>query len=293
LHLPRACYLAFNAPSDFYQLEGNTTMTIPDWDLFALLIPVGALAGFVAGLFGIGGGIVTVVVLVVLLPELQVPADRVMHVALATSLAAIVMTSVSSTLSHHRHGAVRWPLVLRVAPAAAFGAILGGAVAHFVPDRVLRVGFGLFLLMVALRMGRGATPPSHRRLPGGSVLFGVATLIGALSSWTGIGGGSLTGPYLMAHNVPPREAVASSAAVGFPIAVAGTVGYVIGGWSRMDLPALSVGYVYLPVALVLGLSAMVFAPLGARVTHRLPARQLRLVYALFLALAALRVMFGR
>lgn len=268
-------------------------MTPLDWIAIVPLVAVGAVAGFVAGLFGIGGGVVTVVVLVVLLPQFGVPGDRLMHVALGTSLTAIIMTSISSTLSHHRHGAVRWPIVLRVAPAAAVGAVIGGAVAHFLPDRLLRIGFGLFLLTVAWRMGRGARASAHRQLPPGPALLGVGTIIGMLSSWTGIGGGALTGPYLMAHNVPPREAVGSSAAVGFPIALAGATGYVIGGWSRMDLPALSVGYVYLPAALVLGFSAMVFAPLGAKVTHRLPAQHLRTVYAVFLGLAALRVMLGR
>ena len=120
----------------------------------------------------------------------------------------------------------------------------------------------------------------------------IGSLIGAVSSWTGIGGGSLTGPYLMAHNVSPQQAVASSAAVGFPIAVAGAVGYIIGGWSRTDLPPLSLGYVLVPAALVLGLSAMVFAPAGARLAHRLPARHLKIVYAIFLAVASLEVMFG-
>ncbi len=255
------------------------------------LIPAGALAGFAAGLFGIGGGVISMVVLVIVLPLIGVPDARVMHVALGTSLAAIVMTSISSTLSHHRRGAVHWHVVKRLGPAAALGAVVGGAVAHFIPDQALRIGFGLFLLIVALRLGR-QTPPGDRPLPGLLGLSSVGVAIGALSSWTGIGGGSLTGPYLMTHNVVPREAVASSAAVGFPIAVAGALGYVIGGWSQAGLPALSVGYVYGPAALALGLSAMFVAPLGARVAHALSPVVLRRAYALLLAVAALKVMFS-
>ncbi len=173
-------------------------------------------------------------------------------------------------------------------PAAAIGAVAGGAVAHFIPDQALRIGFGLFLMVVAFRLGR-QMPSGDRPLPGMLGLWGVGTGIGALSSWTGIGGGSLTGPFLMAHHIAPREAVASSAAVGFPIAVAGALGYVIGGWSQTGLPALSVGYVYVPAALVLGVSAMLVAPLGARVAHTLPPVVLRRAYAVLLALAALKV----
>lgn len=261
-------------------------------DTLLILIPVGAVAGFVAGLFGIGGGVVTVVVLVTLLPSLGVTPERVMHVALGSSLAAIVMTAVASTLAHHRRGAVRWSVVARFAPAVAAGALAGGAVAHYIPDRALRVLFGLFLLWVAVRLWRRAAQAEAVRLPSASV-FGVFGLgIGVLSSWTGIGGGSLSGPFLMGRGVPAAEAVGTSAAVGFPLAVAGTIGYVIGGWSVAGLPAYSVGYVFWPAALVLGLSAMVIAPLGARLAHALPERVLKMAYAALLATAAVRVMTG-
>ncbi|MEO1575442.1 MAG: sulfite exporter TauE/SafE family protein [Pseudomonadota bacterium] len=261
-------------------------------DTLPLLIPVGAVAGFVAGLFGIGGGVVTVVVLVVLLPSIGVSPDRVMHVALGTSMAAIVMTSTSSTLAHHRRGAVRWPVVLRFAPAVAVGALAGGAVAHQIPDRALRIVFGVFLLWVAVRLWRRADSATDKPLPGSGVLTAVGACIGVLSSWTGIGGGSLSGPYLMSRGVPAASAVATSAAVGFPLAVAGTVGYVLGGWNASGVPAHSVGYVFWPAALVLGLSAMLIAPLGARLAHALPERALKVAYAALLTVAALRVMFG-
>ncbi|MFK7888251.1 MAG: sulfite exporter TauE/SafE family protein [Gammaproteobacteria bacterium] len=261
-------------------------------EILTTLIPVGALAGLVAGLFGIGGGVITVVALVLVLPQLGVPEARIMHVALGTSLFAIVMTSVSSTLSHHRRGGVRWPVALRLAPAAALGALAGGAVAHYLPDQALRVGFGLFLLIVALRLGRSPAEPRERPLPGPLGLWSVGGVIGALSSWTGIGGGSLSGPFLMAHGVVPREAVGTSAAVGFPIAVAGAAGYVAGGWAVDGLPAQCVGYVFWPAALVLGLAAMTIAPIGAKIAHALPARYLKMAYALLLTASALRVMWG-
>ncbi|MFK8014246.1 MAG: sulfite exporter TauE/SafE family protein [Gammaproteobacteria bacterium] len=280
--------LTFNAASGSFQL-GDILI---DSQIFFTLIPIGALAGFVAGLFGIGGGVVTVVVLVILLPDLGVPPTRVMHVALGTSLAAIVMTSLSSTFSHHRRGAVRWSIVWRLAPATALGAILGGAVAHFIPDRALRIGFGVFLLVVAVRLWRGKSTGQSHPLPGTPLLLGVGGVIGALSSWTGIGGGSLTGPFLMARSVAPREAVATSAAVGFPIAVAGALGYLLGGSGQVGLPDWTFGYVYLPAAVVLGLSAMLIAPLGAKLTHSLPPHYLKMAYASLLGLAAIKVMLG-
>jgi len=265
---------------------------IPGSEILTTLIPVGALAGLVAGLFGIGGGVITVVALVLVLPALGVPELRLMHVALGTSLFAIVMTSVSSTLSHHRRGGVRWPAARRLAPAAALGALAGGAVAHYIPDQVLRVGFGVFLLSVAWRLGRPKATVQERPLPGTLGLWSVGGVIGALSSWTGIGGGSLSGPFLMAHGVVPREAVGTSAAVGFPIAVAGATGYVVGGWSVPGLPPACFGYVFWPAALVLGLAAMAIAPIGTKIAHALPARYLKLAYALLLGASALRVMWG-
>lgn len=261
-------------------------------DTLLLLIPAGAVAGFVAGLFGIGGGVVTVVVLVVLLPSIGVSPERVMHVALGTSMAAIVMTSTSSTLAHHRRGGVRWPIVARFAPAVAVGALVGGTVAHRIPDRALRVVFGVFLLWVAVRLWRRASSVPDRELPGAGVLTAVGTGIGVLSSWTGIGGGSLSGPYLMSRGVQASSAVATSAAVGFPLAVAGAVGYVLGGWGADGVPVQSIGYVFWPAAAVLGLSAMLIAPLGARLAHALPERALKVAYAALLTVAALKVMFG-
>jgi uncharacterized membrane protein YfcA len=265
---------------------------IPGFEILTTLIPVGALAGLVAGLFGIGGGVITVVALVLVLPALGVPAARIMHVALGTSLFAIVMTSISSTLSHHRRGGVRWHAARRLAPAAAIGALAGGAVAHFIPDQALRVGFGVFLMTVAWRLGRPAPVTVERPLPGNLGLWTVGGVIGALSSWTGIGGGSLSGPYLMAHGVEPKQAVGTSAAVGFPIAVAGAAGYVIGGWNVEGLPDFTLGYVYWPAALTLGLAAMLIAPVGTKIAHALPPRYLKMAYALLLAASALRVMWG-
>lgn len=264
----------------------------PGLEILWLLVPVGAVAGFVAGLFGIGGGVVSVVVLVMLLPHVGVPDARVMHVALGSSLAAIVLTGLSSALAHHRRGAVNWPVVLRFAPAVAAGALLGGAVAQFIPDQALRIGFGCFLLIVAFRLWRPPVQEKQMPLPGTAVLAGVGAIIGVLSSWTGIGGGSLSGPYLMHRGLSARRSVATSAAVGVPLALAGTVGYVLSGLDDALLPSLTLGYLHWPSAAILGLTAMQVAPLGARFAHSLPEPVLKTLYAALLALAALKIMSG-
>ncbi|MEM6639315.1 MAG: sulfite exporter TauE/SafE family protein [Pseudomonadota bacterium] len=261
-------------------------------DSLLVLIPVGALGGLVAGLFGIGGGIVAVVVLVTVLPDMMSADDRIMHVALGTSLAAIVMTSVASTLSHHCRGAVRWPIVLRFAPAVALGALAGGTVAHHLPDRALRIGLGVFLLWVAIRLWRRAAIRPSGRLPGAFGLAAVGGAIGVIASWTGIGGGSLSGPFLMGRGLPAAQSVGTSAAVGFPIAVAGAAGYIAGGWGASGLPPHVLGYVFWPAALVLGLASMLIAPFGARLAHALPEAKLKMAYAGLLVFSALNVMRG-
>lgn len=261
-------------------------------DSLMVLVPVGAFAGLLAGLFGIGGGVVTVVVLALVLPDLMTATDRVMHVALGTSLAAIVLTASASTLAHHRRRAVAWSVVLRFAPAVALGALIGGRVAHWIPDQALRYLFAFFLLWVALRLWRRAAAPPTAAMPGTAGLAAVGTSIGLLSAWTGIGGGSLTGPFLMSRGVRAANAVATSAAVGLPLALAGTAGYVWSGWQVVGLPVPSFGFVYWPAALVLGLAAMFVAPLGARLAHALPERALKTAYAVLLVVAALKLLTG-
>ena len=256
------------------------------------LLLVGCGSGFLAGLFGIGGGTLIVSVLALLLPSAGVTPDRVMHIALATSLAAIVFTSISSLLAHHRRGAVLWPIVRRLAPSLVVGAIAGGAVARYVPSDVLRVFFGIFLLLVSVRLAVGYRPPASRTLPGGAGLAAAGGLIGVLSAWTGIGGGALSGPFLMWCNVPPRNAVACAAASGLPIAVAATTGFIVGGWGEPGLPPNTIGYVLWPAALAIAATAIFFAPLGARLAHTLPTKRLKQAFALLLFVVAIRLLMG-
>ncbi len=244
---------------------------------------LGGVAGLIAGLLGVGGGILIVPALTWLFTAAQMPADRIVHMAVATSLATIVFTSVSSVYAHHRRGGVRWGTFAALAPGIVFGALGGGLLAHHLSDQWLGRLFGIAALLVALKMGFQAQPVPRSAPPSRLGLGAAGTAIGGLSALIGIGGGTLTVPYLVWRNIDPRQAVATSSATGLPIAIAGTSGFVVAGWGHPSLPDPSLGYVYLPALIGIAVTSVVFAPLGARIAHRLPATVLKRVFAVFLA----------
>ena len=253
---------------------------------------LGALAGTVAGLLGVGGGIIVVPGLAFLIATDGVPADRLMQVAVGTSLATIVATSLSSIRAHHRRGAVRWSVVARLTPGIVAGAALGAAIADWLPTRGLAVVFGVFLVLVALRLALPGQPVPHRQLPGAAGLAAWGGGIGTLSALLGIGGGTMTVPLLTWCNVPLREAVGTSAAGGLPIAVAGAAGFAVAGWTTPGLPPGATGYVYWPAFLALAPATVLFAPLGARLAHTVPIGLLRRVFALFVVVVGIRMLIG-
>jgi uncharacterized membrane protein YfcA len=250
----------------------------------ALYLAFGSLAGILSGLFGIGGGVVIVPFLAWLFSRRGFPPDSIMVMAVATSLATIIVTSVSAVRAHHRRGAIHWQTVFRLAPGILAGSVAGSIIAHGLPVQWFKLIFALFLLYVAGRLllapkaddGEGRTP--------GAWLFAVAgILIGAVSSVLGIGGGTLSVPFLVKCRFSLRHAVAISAACGFPIAVAGTSTYVALGWQESSLPPGSFGYVYLPAFAGIILTSVPFAPLGAHLAHHWPTRRLRKIFALVVA----------
>ena len=257
--------------------------------LFAACGGLGLAAGFVAGLLGVGGGLLIVPVLILLLRAHGLAAGMEPQLALGTSLASILFTSLSSVRAHHRHGAVEWPLVWRIAPGIVLGTLAGAVLAAQMPATVLKGFFVVFLFYAATQMWLDFKPAPHRGLPGrmGTSLAG--GVIGAVSSWVGIGGGTLSVPFMLWHNVPLHRAIATSAAIGFPIALAGALGYVAGGWHANGLPTGSLGFVYLPALAGIGLGSVLTAPLGARTAHRLPVGPLKRVFALLLFALALRM----
>lgn len=259
---------------------------------FAAYLLLGAFAGTLAGLLGVGGGLVIVPVLAVLFAAQRIAPGSIMHLALGTSLATIIFTSLSSVRAHHAHGAVRWAVFARISPGILVGALLGALVADQLESRNLSLIFALFELTVAAQMWFGARPQASRTLPGRFALSAAGGVIGGVSAIVGIGGGTMTVPYLVWCNVAMREAVATSAAVGLPIAVSGALGYLYSGLEQADLPSASVGYIHLPALVGICLTSMLFAPLGARLAHRLPAARLKRFFALFLALLGLRMLFA-
>ena len=255
-------------------------------------LAVGATTGIAAGLLGVGGGFIIVPALALLLPGHGVTAELAMHMAIGTSLATIVVTSLSSIRAHHRRGGVLWPVVGRMTPAILAGAALGALIADGLRSETLREVFGLFALAASVQMWFGARPAAHRALPGwgGCSLAGV--LIGLLSAIIGIGGGSLTVPFLAWCNVAMRQAVATSAAVGLPIAVGGAVAFVVLGWDAPGLPSWSSGYVYWPAVLGVAVPSVLLAPLGARWAHSLPTGVLKKGFAVFLAVLGGKMLLG-
>lgn len=259
--------------------------------LLAYLL-TGAVAGFFAGLLGVGGGVIVVPVLGMLFAGLGFPADEVLHLALGTSMAAILFTSISSLRAHHAHGAVLWPALRGLTPGVLAGTLLGAQLAARISSRALAIFFVVFMLFVAVQMLANFRPPPSRRLPGRFGLAATGLGIGAVSSLAAIGGGALTVPFLIWCNVRPHSAIGTSAAVGLPIAIGGSIGYVWNGWGHAGLPPGSLGFIYLPALGCILAASVLTAPLGARLAHRLPVRTLKRVFAGLLVLLAGKMLWS-
>ncbi len=257
-----------------------------------IYLAAGAVSGLIAGLFGLGGGVVIVPVLIVVLGAQGVSQEVLMQMAVASSLAVIVITSISSVRAHHRLGGVRWDIFRRMVAGIALGAAAGAVLANMLSFDVLRGVLGLFLLAVAVQMGLGLRPRAEGRLPGMPGLNAAGFVIGGFSALVGIGGGTLTVPYLSRCAVEMREAVATSAAGGMPIAMAGSLGFVVTGWGHPALPDYATGYVYWPAVAGIAVASYLLAPVGARLAHRLPPALLRRVFAILLGLIGLRLLLG-
>jgi len=255
-------------------------------------LSVGAIAGVLAGLLGVGGGLVIVPMLVFCFTRLGLSEASLMHLALGTSMASIMFTSVSSFWSHHRRGAVAWDAVLRIVPGILGGTFCGTFVASSLPTPWLKGFFAVFLVYVAVQMMRGTKPKPSRELPGlpGMSLMGV--LIGLVSSLVGIGGGTLSVPFLLWCNLPGHRAIGTSAAIGFPIAVGGALGYLVNGWHASSLPPHAVGYIYWPALVCIVAASVLTAPLGVRLAHRLPVGRLKRVFASLLIVVAARMIWS-
>ncbi len=265
---------------------------MPSLTFWLAYFAFGAAAGVIAGLLGVGGGIVVVPALYWFFTLQGFSQEIIMQMALGTSLAAICFTSVSSFRAHHRRGAVLWPIVKTITPGILVGTFAGSCVAARLPTGFLKGFFVCFLYYVSAQMLLNIKPKPSRQLPGKAGMFGAGATIGAVSSLVGIGGGTLSVPFMTWCNIPMHTAVGTSAAIGFPIAVAGTIGYIINGLGTANLPSLSLGYISLPALVGIAGVSFLTAPYGAKLAHKLPVATLKRVFALFLLAMATRMLIG-
>lgn len=259
------------------------------FEIICLLL-LGMVAGTLAGLLGVGGGVIIVPVLAwIFLAYPEIPSEHLMHIVLGTSLATIVFTSMSSIWAHHQRGAIYWPVVRQLTPGLVIGAICGVVIAGYLSSNTLRIVFSIFLLLIAAQLGFGAQPTPQRKLPKGYLATFISFLIGKISALVGVAGGSLIVPFLIWCNVPIRHAVATSAACGLPITLVGALGYIIIGWQ--ETIAWSTGYVYWPAVFTIVPTSLLFAPLGAKLAYSIPVNVLKRFFAAFLCVVGIKMMF--
>ncbi len=248
----------------------------------------GITAGLIGGMTGLSGGVIIVPALHFLFIQQGAAPSILMQLAVTTSLATIIITSAAATYAHHKKNAVLWPTVQRLAPGLFIGAGVGGLLADSVSSSALQIIFGIFEILVGIQIGLDLKPKTQTVLPGTLGLAGAG--IGLFSTLMGIGGGTLTVPFLLRCNVTIRNAVAVSSACGFPIAVAATVVLIMAGWDQSNTPPYSLGYLYWPAALIMGAMTLFAAPLGAQLTHYLPIRTLKRIFAIVLVSVGVRML---
>ncbi len=250
--------------------------------LYLSYLMLGAFSGTIAGLLGLGGGIVIVPALVIALDIQGVDSSLIIHMAIATSLATILLTSLSSIYTHHQNKMIRWELFGAIALGIMLGAVVGVETAINLPAELLMKIFGSFLLLVALIIVFNIAPNPGRTMPGTAGRFIAGAIIGCFSALLGIGGGTLSVPFFSWCNLRMQQAIGLAAACGLPIALMGTLVNVIEGWNRPALPPMSMGYVYLPALLAITVTSMPFARIGANLAYKISAVRLRQVFALVL-----------
>ncbi len=261
-------------------------------ELFLFSMILGLAAGLLAGLFGLGGGVVIVPALVWLFSAHHFPGEAVMIMAIATSLATIIFTSIASISTHFKLGNIKWGSVARLSPGILFGAGVGAIAADFINSDTLKYFFISYLVYVGIRMALPPKPSGKSKRPEQWIDYWAGNVIGFLSAILGIGGGTLTVPYLLGRQLPMKNAVAVSSACGLPIAISGTIVYAVLGKDNAFLPEWSAGYVYLPALAGIIICSIVTAPIGAKLANNLPAKKLKKYFSIVLFLMAFKMMAG-
>lgn len=251
----------------------------------------GAVVGFLAGLLGIGGGMTLVPVLAAMYSAQQFAPEHTVHLALGTGMASVMFTSSASVRAHHRLGGVDWTLVRRMGPGMVAGTLLATAVSGWVPQRALALAFAAIVYAGATQILLGRKPSAGRALPATPVLVAFGLLIGVVCGLVSAGGAFITVPFMLFCGVAMTSAIGTGAALGVPVAIVGTIGFVFSGWSIPELPPWSLGFVYLPALLGIVAGSVLTAPMGARAAHRLPVITLRRIFAALLYVLATKMLW--
>jgi uncharacterized membrane protein YfcA len=254
-------------------------------------LATGAFVGFLAGLLGIGGGMTLVPVLAAMFAAQQFAPDHTVHLALGTGMASIMFTSSASVRTHHGLGGVEWALVRRMGPAMVAGTLLSTALSGWVPQRALALAFAVIVYAGATQILLGRKPAAGSAPPGTPAMVLIGVVVGAISGLVSAGGAFITVPLMLFWGVAMTTAIGTGAALGVPVAMVGTLGYVFSGWRVADLPPLAFGFVYAPALLAIVTGSMLTAPLGARAAHRLPVRTLRRIFAGLLYILATKMLW--
>lgn len=263
----------------------------PEWWWLAYLA-LGLAVGFLAGMLGIGGGVVLVPLLAFLFKAQHFPEDRLLHLTLGTSLASIAFTSLSSVRAHHQRYTVLWPLVRASTPGVIMGTVVGIFLANWMSSTVLAAIFTAFVCYASIQLLLDRKPVPTRTLPGKGGMLAAGFGVGALSSLVGVAGGIITIPLMNMCNVPMINCIGTAAAIGLPISVAGAIGYVIAGLDKSHLPAWSLGYVYLPALVGIVVGTFVTVPAGARAAHGMPVTVLKRIFAVVLLVLAGKMLYS-
>lgn len=261
-----------------------------DFQWIVIFLVLGAVVGITAGLLGVGGGGIMVPALTAIFLGMGIPVEKVVHLALGTSMASIVITSIASLRAHHARSGVIWSIVKRIAPGIILGTFLATFLAAIMNSIYLALFFSVFMAFVSIQMFLNKAPKPSRQLSGNTGLLIAGSGIGAISALVSIGGGSLTVPYLTWQNINLKQAIGTSAAIGLPIALAGTLGYIINGWGNQYLLSYTLGFIYMPAVLLISVVSFFTAPIGAQLAHSLPIPILKKIFAALLILLSIKML---
>jgi len=260
--------------------------------LIILYFVLGAFAGTMSGLLGIGGGVVVVPGLAFLFRLQHFPTQLIMHLAAGTSLAVMIGTTLRALYAHRRHKTKFWYIYRRLMPAIVIGVIFGAILAHYLNSRVIAIIFAFFILIIGIHLLFGKKVSPHRNLPGPLGMWGAGLVIGGKSGLLGVGGGSVMVPFLLYCNVELRTAMVVSIATSLTVSIVGTIAVGMTGMHATGLPPFSTGYIYWPAWIAVVLGSILFAPLGAALSYRIPVLMLRRIFAVFLLLVSLHLFIG-